>query len=187
MDVVEPLNEDDMIRAWVEAERESPRYRAVWEQLGIGSVPLSPDVRRAALARVRGFPDQYVFTGLPLPMEWSKVRLTIEELGSFRYLNYGPTFVALSGGTRVVSDGAANLERIQVPEQLNERVEQTEAGLAAGQIHEPLIAVTSPYERTPILIEGNTRATAYLRCRRPDETIDLIMGTAPDLAGWQSV
>jgi hypothetical protein len=187
MEVIETLGEDDMIFAWVEAERESPRHRAPFEAAGIGSVPLSPDTRRTLLAATRGFPDRFVFNGLPLPMDWNLVRLTIEELGGWRYLNYGPTFVALSEGSRLVRDGAANLERMQVGEELNERVAQTEAGLAAGQVHEPLIAVTSPKEPTPILIEGNTRATTYLRVLRPEEEIELILGTATDLSSWQFV
>jgi len=187
MDEIRPITEDDMVRAWVEAERESPRHRDSWQQMGLGAVPLSAGARRAALGVMRGFPDRFVFTGLPLPMEWSLVRVTIEELGGFRYLNYTPTFVALSKGTRLVRDGAANLERIEVAEQLNERVRLTEAGLAAGQVHEPVIAVTSSRERTPILIEGNTRATAYLRCREPAEQIELILGTTDDLSTWEFV
>jgi hypothetical protein len=155
--------------------------------MGLGSVPLSAQVRRTLLEARRGFPDKLVFSGLPLSIEWSLVRLTTQELGGWRYLNYVPTFVALSEGTRLVKDGAANLERVQVEEQLNERVTQTEAGLAAGAVHEPLIAVTSPHEPTPILIEGNTRASAYLRVRRPDEEIELILGTAADLSGWRFV
>jgi hypothetical protein len=120
-------------------------------------------------------------------MEWSLVTLAIEELAGWRDLNYAPTFVALSEGTRLVRDGAANLERVQVAEDLNERVSQTEAGLAAGQVHERLIAVTSPHEPTPILIEGNTRATAYLRALGPEQEIELILGSASDLSGWQFV
>lgn len=187
MDEIEPLTEDDMVLAWAEAERESPRHRDVWVQMGLGSVPLSADTCRAVLGQVRGFPDQYVFTGLPRPMKWSLVRVTIEELGDFRYLNYLPTFVALSEGSRLVRDGAANVERVQVPEDLNERVRQTESGLAAGQAHESVIAVTAPNELAPILIEGNTRATAYLRYYQPHETIDLILGEADDLSEWEFV
>jgi hypothetical protein len=187
MDVIRPLTEDDMVRAWVEAERESPRHRDDWQRMGLGAVPLAAASRRGALGMMRGFPDRFVFTGLPLPMEWSLVRVTVEELGGFRYLNYPPTFVALSEGTRLIRDGAANVGRVEVAEELDERVRQTEASVAAGQIHEPLIAVTSPREPTPILIEGNTRATAYLRCRQPDESIELILGTADDLSGWEFV
>lgn len=187
MDVIRPLAEDDMVRAWVEAERESPRHRDDWRRMGLGAVPLSAAARRGALGTMRGFPDGFVFNGLPLPMEWSLVSVTVEELGGFRYLNYPPTFVRLSEGTRLVRDGAANVERVKVPEGLNERVRQTEAGLAAGQIHEPVIAVTSPKEPTPILIEGNTRVTAYVRVQRPDELIELIMGTTHDLSGWEFV
>jgi hypothetical protein len=184
VEIIKPLTEDDMIRAWVEAERESPRYRDQWVQMGLGAVPLSVAACRTALKALRGFPDRYIFEGLPLPMQWSLAAVTLEELGRFRYLNYPPSFVALSEGTRLVRDGAANVERVQVAEGLNERVEQTEAGLAAGQVHEPVIAVTSPTEPTPILIEGNTRATAYVRCRPPDDTVELILGTAADLSGW---
>jgi hypothetical protein len=184
VEIIKPLTEDDMIRAWVEAERESPRYRDQWVQKGLGAVPLSAAACRNALGTMRGFPDCYIFKGLPLPMRWSLVAVTVEELGRFRYLNYPPSFVALSKGTRLVGDGAANVERVQVAENLNERIEQTESGIAAGQVHEPVIAVTSPNEPTPILIEGNTRATAYVRCRPLGETVELILGTAADLSGW---
>lgn len=184
MEIIKSLVEDDMIRAWVEAERESPRHRDEWAQMGLGAVPLSAAAGRTALGTMRGFPDRYIFEGLPLPMQWSLAAVTVEELGRFRYLNYPPTFVALSEGTRLVRDGAANVERVQVAENLNERIEQTESGLASGRVHEPVIAVTSPSEPTPILIEGNTRATAYVRCRPPEETVELILGTAADLSGW---
>jgi hypothetical protein len=186
VDEIEPLTEDDMVLAWAEAERESPRYRDAWIQMGLGAVPLSAGVCRAVLEQLRGFPDRMIFDGLPRPMEWSLVKVTIEELGDFRYLNY-PTFAALSEGSRLIRDGAANVEHVQVGENLNERVQQTESSLAAGQVHEPLIAVTAPNQPTPIIIEGNTRATAYIRFHPPHETIDLILGAADDLSKWAFV
>jgi hypothetical protein len=187
METVESLTEDDMLCAWVEAEMDSPRYRADYDRFLDRHADLTPAICRAALGRMRGYPDQCIFLGLPLPLEWSRIRVTVEELGDFRYLNYLPTFVALSGGTRIVRDGAANVETVSVPEALNERILQTEAGIAAGDAHRPLIAMTSASEQTPILLEGNTRATAYVRCRRPEDKVELILGTAADLSAWAFV
>ena len=176
-----------MLRAWVAAEADSPRYRADYDRVLDRSAPLTPEICRHVLGQMRGYPDRYIFNGLPHELGWSLVRLTVQELGRFRFLNYRPTFAVLSP-SRLVSDGAANLDAVPVPEQLAERVRQTEVGIAAGDKHTPLIAVTSAKEPTPILLEGNTRATAYLRCRPPTDMVDVILGISPGgLSDWEFV
>jgi hypothetical protein len=183
VEIIEPLTEDDMLMAWVAGEMNSPRYRADYDQLLDRSAALTPAICRAALGRMRGYPDRFIFGGLPLRMEWSRIKVTVEELACFRYLNY-ETFRDLSGGTRLVRDGAANVETVNVGEQLNERVRQTEAGIAAGNQHAPLIAVSKDEAATPILLEGNTRATAYVRSRQPNDVIEMILGMSPNITRW---
>jgi len=106
-----------MIRAFVEAEVESPVYGAAYaraaQAFGADREALfHPDadrLRAKVLRAVRGYPVSALFTGFPSDPSWNLAAISVRELGGFLYLReYG--WVALSGGTRLVRDGAANVQ-----------------------------------------------------------------------------
>jgi hypothetical protein len=61
--------------------------------------------RRSLLTEYRGYQDRGVFQGFPADVRWQQASLEAAEIPSLRYQNYD-YFQALSGGTRLVRDGA---------------------------------------------------------------------------------
>ena len=47
-----------------------------------------------------------------------------------------------------------------------------------------VIAAAIGESETPILVEGHTRATAYVRALDPDDEIEVIVGYSPNLDNW---
>ena len=130
-----------MVLAFLRAEIHSPRFRAVVIGAlgGDRSLVYSPRLddstqntrRRRALAAVRGFGvGTYLFRGFPSDVEWRRVALTREEVGGLQYANH-PTWVTLSDGSRLVREGAANVERIDTGDGTNANILEVERSFAA--------------------------------------------------------
>lgn len=64
-------------------------------------------------------------------------------------------------------------------EGLSERVLDLAQAVSNGERHPPLIAVAPGIDATPVILEGNTRASAYVRELPPEEEIEVILGIAP--------
>lgn len=181
MKIIEKVDEDAMVMAWVEAERVAPLRRARIEEIVPAGASLTPDLARGALAYTRGYSDKFIFEGLPVSdMDWYRVEVSVEELGAFSYLNY-VTFHQITEGSLLIQDGAANIERVQAREELNQRIRSVEGAIRRGDNPPPLIAVATAKGGQPIVIEGNTRATAYVLCKPLSDTLEVILGIAPDL------
>jgi hypothetical protein len=180
--------EDAMIRAFVEAEIDSPidgpRYTAV---VG-GDVqalldPAASALRAQALRAVRGYPDAYLFTGFPRDVSWKLVAVSVDELGDFLYLNNEPGWSKLSRGSRLVRDGAANVET-PVGVDKAASILGVEQAVRDGQTFPPIIAVALDESSPRVIVEGHTRATAYVRAPKPDDEVEAITGYSPSLARW---
>lgn len=181
MRVVENVDEDAMVMAWIEAERTAPLRRVQIEEVIPAGMTLTPDLARGALAYTRGYSDKFIFEGLPVSdMDWYRVKASVEELGAFSYLNY-LTFHEITEGSLLIRDGAANIDRLQVREELNQRIRSVEAAVRRGDKPPPLIAVAKDQGDQPIVIEGNTRATAYVLCKQPSDTLEIILGVTSEL------
>jgi hypothetical protein len=137
-----PATADEMIRAFLRAEIDSPRFRSAQglllrdqlHQLGVDAIHFinngdignaqSNAVRREILRQWRGYgDDKLLFAGMPTNVAWRRVRLQPDEIGSLRYCNY-PTWMELSGPSRLVADGAANVGKIEVRDNLCTHVVQ---------------------------------------------------------------
>lgn len=185
-----------MVAAFLKAESDSPRFGPTYAQIIQGQTvilakpdllnPVENRIRREALGVARGFGrNAYLFAGFPPNVQWSKVALSLDELGDVKYANY-PTWVALSGGTRLVRDGAGNIDHVAVDEDANEHIRAIAEAVRAGMSFPELVAVLDTREDdTPILVEGHARATAYLVARdtAPSE-IELILGCSDQMAQW---
>jgi hypothetical protein len=183
-----------VILAFLRAEYHSPRFKAVVRQLLGGETnlvyeprvgdPLESQKRRNILAAYRGFGrDDYLFRGFPGSVEWNRLLISPEEIGSMLYANY-PTWVALSGGTRLVSDGAANVGAVNVDEDADLHVAAVEREIRRGGTFAELIAVAATPDSPLILLEGHTRATALVRVADPDVEVELLAGYSLGILNW---
>jgi hypothetical protein len=157
MSAIQEITEEEMILAFIQAEAEAWPDR--YQRSGLRPEDFGPDAdtrdegqnqrRRSALARARGYgQNQRLFTGLPDDMIWHRARVTVEELGSFRHLNY-PTFIGRTNGSRLVRDGSKNVGSVQVGEELNKRILDLSKAVSEGERHPSLIAVAPDLETTP--------------------------------------
>jgi len=185
----EEITDNEMILAFIQAEADAPRWAARYLESGLQPEDSSPDAdpkdagqnqrRRSALAHARGYGrDQALFTGLPSNMTWYRVVATVGELAASQHLRYR-TFIQLTSGSRLVRDGGKNAETIQVQEGLSERILDLAQAVSKGERHPPLIAVAPDVAAAPVILEGNTRASAYVRELRSEEEIEVILGVSP--------
>ncbi len=191
MDDLGQISSDEMVLAFLDAEIDSPRWRDRYPDVGLqpGDTGTSADLtddaqnerRRATLAAGRGYgTNSLLFRGLPADVVWHRVRVTTAELGDFLHLNY-KTFLQLTGGTRLVRDGAANAVSVSTEETLAERVLELSDLVSGGMSFPPLIVVAKDLETTPVVLEGNTRASAYLRALPEDALVEVIFGHSPSI------
>jgi hypothetical protein len=186
---LEQITDNEMIYAFIQAEAHASRWAKRYRESGLQPEDSGPNAdpnnaeqnqrRRNALARGRGYGrDDLLFRGLPNNMTWYRVVVTVDELAAFMHLNYS-TFIRLTGGSRLVRDGARNAETIKVDEDLDERILDLAQAVSKGERHPPLIAVAPDIDATPVILEGNTRASAYVRELPPEAEIEIILGVAP--------
>jgi hypothetical protein len=198
MKLLEPSTEDEMILAFLRAEIESPDYqdrilqvpgaRALVDQADPPSEQENAD-RRWLLGFSRGYPGSALFLGFPTGITWFRTRLMIGELGTARYMDY-PRWVVLSKGTRLVADGAKNVDMEWPPDASDKDPSPTIKAIAArvenGEAFPELIFVGEP-EAAPdqlVLIEGHSRATAYVYANANTE-IDALVGFSPSIVRWR--
>jgi hypothetical protein len=190
--------EDEMIAAFLRAEIDSSRYSASINALlaqlgrdrGIVDTPARADpaenlARKSILRGYRGYPNQLLFTGFPTDVIWRRVQLEPRDFDDLRYANdarvEGQLLMTLSGGTRRVTDGARNL--IQVPPNAaTAHIRQIVAALHNGQAFAPLITAESE-DGSLILIEGHSRATAYV-IERFAGNVEAFVASSPSLSRW---
>jgi hypothetical protein len=105
------------------------------------------------------------------------------DLCRFRLLNYH-TFRQLAPLGRTVAEAASNLDLVHAEEELNDRVRDLGKEIAAGATHAPLIAVAPAPNLPYVLLDGNTRAIAYLSASQQDE-VEVLAVYEPAIEGWE--
>jgi hypothetical protein len=183
-----------MIAAFVNGEIDSedfgPGYRAGLHMLDLSRRDfdhLAParqkDVYRCILRRARGYPDEMLFHGVPRDVIWHRGVLTMSEVGGLRYIDESRTnsrtWTELSQGTRLVRDGATNAA-IEPLTDVKKKIRDLVAKLVSSRSTiGDLIVVGTERDSPLVLLEGHTRATAYLLARRslPDE-VSVVVGTS---------
>ena len=191
-----PATEDAVVLAFVQAEIDSARFGPLYATLlsnsGLerGSIVDRPNlqsdrenrIRSELLTAVRGYGNRtLLFKGFPQNVTWRRVAIETEDADKLKYANY-ETWVQLSGGSRLVVDGAKRVEAIQVGENANENIKAVADDLRAGKRYPALIAVESE-GGSLILVEGHTRATAYVQSRIA-EPIEVFVGSPPQIKLW---
>ncbi len=202
-----------MIEAFVLAELDSTRHGGNhYLQLAAGdlsryrgSSPLASALRRVALFLFRGYGwNEALFRGFPTDVTWKLVAVPIAELREWLYA-HEDTWLTLSQNSRLVRDGAANVENVENVQQLRypnlppipnvpeirERVRVASECILAierdvknRKTYPPIIAAALNESSPHIIAEGHSRATAYIRARELDAEIEVIVGYSPGLATW---
>jgi len=130
----------------------------------------------------RGYPNHtLLFTGFPRNVSWRRVRLERGDAARLRYANF-PTWTSLSEGSRRVTDGAANIDRVQVTENANANIHAVARRVAEGERFPELIGVEGPRD-TLVILEGHVRVTAYLLMDSL-EGVEMILGYSPEMHEW---
>jgi hypothetical protein len=188
---------DDMVLAFLSAEANSARWGNAFANLDRRLIN-EPDLtdaaqntaRADALAVHRGDVRTRTgfFQGLPLDTRWQRWALTPVELGNFLYANY-VTWIKLSGGTRRIRDGAANVDKLQCYENgkdINAGIRATARAIDDGKPMVELIAVSQGVDgRDRVLLEGHTRATAYVIARHPPGSVTVLVGWSASMDRWR--
>ncbi len=194
-----PATEDEMIAAFLRAEIDSSRYgdncvRAGLAALGLErrliDVPNMTDsaengVRRQLIG-YRGYEArEALFAGFPRDVTWRRVELETGDFETMRYINdtvtTTPHWANLSDGTRLVSAGARNLrQRPADPD--TQQIGAIAQALRNGVYFPPLIAAQHR-EGSLILIEGHSRATAYVM-EHFAGVVEAFVGSSPSMPSW---
>ncbi len=191
-----PATEDDTILAFLRAEIDSARFGSKYaailsnSRLDRRSLIDKPDLnsaqdnwtRRELLKLVRGYgSNAYLFRGFPTNVQWRRLGLQSNDLSNLKYANCSP-WVELSHGTRIVTDGAKNIDLINTPVDIDKNVKAVADDLKLGKRYPDLIGVNGNSDEI-ILLEGHTRATAYVLAQL-SESIQCIIGSSPIMRNW---
>lgn len=199
MELGDAATADEVILAFLMAESDADRYGATIRQLlgnrGLtDSLILLPDLtsdrenhlRAEILAQYRGWgTDDFLFKGFPTVIEWHRARLSPNDAREMLYAN-SPEWVALSGGSRRIGDGASAAARtpaVSDPTGTVWRINAVADLYRQGLAIQPPIVVTTPIRQPLIAVEGHTRLTAWLLAERPP-SLDVLLGVSDQLGSW---
>jgi hypothetical protein len=165
-------SEDDVVLAFVQAEVDSPKwapcYEAALRTRGLDRASLlgtgEAANRRAVLGDVRGFGrDDQLFQGFPQDTSWRRVLVEVSDFQRLKYISGDDDWLNLSRGTRRVQDGARNLDSNPG---IREKVLGAQREIDQGRASAALILAETD-DGTLVVVEGHTRATAYVILDRP--------------------
>lgn len=197
MEFLNKVTEDHMVAAFVRAEIDSARfsnpYRQLLAQLRVGRGGLidRPDLsneaankrRRFLLRMVRGYQaNQFLFRGWPDGVEWWRVNVPLDELKSFKYAHY-QTWIDFTKGSRLVADGAANVDTVPAGEDTNANIKVVAALAKSGREFAEIILLAQQKTGPVVVMEGHTRATAYVIARRPNP-VTCLLGLSSLMNEW---
>jgi hypothetical protein len=197
------MSEDEMVLAFLRAEIDSPRFGDVFHQglhvLGFTRAQLidNANVNDAAenqaraylLGGARGYRrGTLLFQRFPGDAIWHRCEATVAEVGAFLYANF-PTLLELSGGSRIVCDGANRArggpDGFSVPvQELLAGIDPINARVAAGDQLPELIAVQDTNSPAIVLLEGHARATAYVIAQNPP-MVPVLLGISAHMHEWR--
>jgi hypothetical protein len=205
LNISESGTEAEMVLAFLRAELDSPTYPTADNTAGVrhwlaqrGFDPSLIEAgdptdasqnaeRELVLGDWRGYKrNTMLFLGFPDDVDWHWATLPPEQLARARYTAFAP-WPQMSGGTRLVADGARNLGKPWLPDEPSRTILAIAKVVEAGRVPpEPLILV-GPTGATSadqlVLLEGYKRATAYVYAGRPSE-IDVLVGFTARLSDW---
>jgi|SRR5262245_14296988 len=189
---IRPASEHDVVLAFLQAEIDSPKYesdyRNAMAQRGLSRALIdAPNLtdaqannqRISLLAAVRGFGcNAGLFQGFPVDVVWRLVTIEPADFPRLKYIGRDAGWRDITGGTRLVVDGARNLES-------NARIagnfHDTRQAIEQGRCTAPLILVEVS-DGAMVIVEGHTRATAYALLG--DRSFPAFVGTSPLMSRW---
>lgn len=201
MRTIEPVSEDEMIAAFLRAEVASPRFGAGvlavlardGRERAVVDHPNTRDeaenaYRRHLLGETRGFGRDRadtVFAGFPPNVTWYRATMSRGEIATLEYIAYD-YWIALSGGTRRVGDGAARIRGggpvFGVP---NDGFWAVADAIRVGETFPEPIVVSSDTASRLVILEGHVRLTAYLlRSEALPPALPVIVGYSSRMGQW---
>jgi hypothetical protein len=197
MRIVQPVDEDEVIAAFLRAELDSercgPKLRGLLDRDGRDvSVLRQPRLastddnayRRALLDEHRAYERREgLFDGFPELVEWHRASLTRDELLEIRYINWD-WWLRITEGSRRPLDAAARIRAGQVAGVTTAEHEPIARALAGPGAPE-LIAATTPALSPVVLVEGHVRVTAAaLFPELVPKELDILLGVSPEMERW---
>lgn len=191
MKIIGPATEDEMILAFVQAEYQSPVHRHKYEALGLNAaytweeLMMHADLkdqtqnalRKHLLTNTRGYEKRsHLFAGFPDDVTWERVALSPDEIATLKHLN-DDGVVARAPLTRRVGESAANFGKVYH----HEGMAKITTDIKKGVKYPELIVVEVGSDL--VLLEGNTRATAY-RVSGDKEYKNCLLGRSPNMKQW---
>jgi len=191
--------EADMVLAFIKAEVDSVRFGALYQNCFDQLKPYGFDrgalvdgadihsaqqnaVRKEILKAIRGYgANQFLFIRFPTNVTWRRLALEQMDLCKLKYANC-PPWVELSNNTRLVTEGAKNLGPDTPAKDDAANIRAVADDLKRGRRYPELIGVDDPNGHI-ILMEGHTRATAYVLAKLP-ERVECIVGSSPTMNNW---
>jgi hypothetical protein len=198
---IRPATEDEMVATFLQAEIDSPLWGGAIRpeltrfQLTEATVK-RPDLsdpaqncgRSAVLGKYRGWrQDKFLFVKWPDGVEWQFVALEKADLANVRYMNH-PHWRTFSGNTlrptvaadRVRRGDEANYEGIRL-----DAIKAIAAAMSNKVSFPPVIAMGTRESSTIVMVEGQTRITAYALVGGEGE-LSALLGIAPisGLRAW---
>jgi hypothetical protein len=198
----ESVTEDDVVLAFVKAEIDSPLYGPIYQtqllnlsasrESLIDNADLSDqpqnDLRKTLLRGARGYPDQFLFNNFPRDTVWRRVRLEPNEIVALKNGRFD-NWIELTKGSRSVAQGAAEIASGVAARSANaairkiaREVKEVAEKVRAGHKFPELIVVQAS-DGSLILLEGNTRATAYVLAEKSEPT-EVFVGSSAQMRFW---
>ena len=175
---VDPVDESEVIAAFVRAEADSPRYGDTVRKL----LEKHAGDERAVLIEYRAWGrNEGLFGGFPDDVDWFRLTLSREEVLDILYINWD-WWLRISGGTRKPRDAAA---RVRAGLVAGVQADEGDERIArAAATNPPLIAVRAPGSYL-VLLEGHVRLTAYaLYPEHLPAELELFLGESPEMKSW---
>ena len=191
MRLIREVTDEEMVDAFVEADLGSTRHGALWADFVLGDLSLydgscrhARALRRIALSYIRGYGRNVaLFRAFPPDASWRLVAVAVRELENWLYLPVDG-WLALSDNSRLLRDGVANVGKLPSQDETSDCILAVEGDVRNGKTYPPIIAAALNESSPHIVVEGHTRATAYVRALAPDDEVQAIVGYSAALASW---
>ena len=192
-----PANENDMVLAFLRAEKDSNNESLSLRLLltmspnlnnylnsGADLTNMRQNQTRKEMLGYRGYGhNEALFRGFPDNVEWYWVDLELVDLYGLRYLNCTP-WDRLSERTCIVCIGAKNVdnELLRIPEQEVIKAISRDVGIKIFQ-RSIIVQDTSSENQNLLILEGSKRATAYVYVTKQTLT-RCIIGKSDKMSEW---
>jgi len=199
MKIINNITEDEMISIFLKGEIQSFRFgEKILKQLEKDekdrSVIDKPDIlskeeneyRKRMFGNYRRYGlNKDLFENFPNDIEWKRVILDKQDLLKIKYINYD-YWVELSGGSRLVADGAKNVVAgIEIFKQPNNNFWEAAKKIEQGSSFLEPILVAINISSDLVVLEGHLRLTAYFM--KPEyipKEFSAIVGISENIVKW---